>query len=499
MKTISQHLGQIILAVAAVALIIGVVLTFGTPVHNFMDGVMDKLYDVGNGPIWNVGGTATNPDEGGSGAGGTGDEDSVLGLRRFNDSVTNYIEAPADETSGAYENFYNNNFIAIETITLGSEELYGFTPTFEVEGVAWVVVYFNNNTSIEGGDITYLPMPLNDLKYVVTEFTVTSTANSTVDEWLLANTEPVENSDDGTTEEETYVIEAGTYRFNDVLNCDGLSVTDGALLDSEPVYYDFAANFFLGEYSAECTQIVIYTFTNYDEPTLLQFGYVGTVYNGSDIMASDIEAPVYNLLNDNEGYTDPPYDTKWLVQNYEQYGATVTDLQTCVVLNDIEVDSSIGTWFTANTKRVIEVDELPTEDIDTGAIYKVNELVEDTDTSTIAGTWVINETTSYTGEFEYNVDFYVVNGTTIKNYIGLFTEDNSGTPRLSYRSSSTTTNMVHYFNSGNWAASYYKTITITGGDDIANEDFATWLQSNATKYKMVDKYYQYVDGAWVEQ
>ena len=191
MKTISQHLGQIILAVAAVALIIGVVLTFGSPVHNFMDGVMDKLYEVGNGPIWNVGGTTTNPDEGGSGAGGTGDEDSVLGLRKLKADYTPFTEYTPnsnEELFNSYgftftEQYGNNGATVIFEADDGSRALVGKT----TEDICYL---YSSGESYFTTIVEY---------WINTGLEILSTTNSTVDEWLLANTEPVE-------EEETYVI-----------------------------------------------------------------------------------------------------------------------------------------------------------------------------------------------------------------------------------------------------------------------------------------------------
>ena len=381
---------------------------------------------------------------------GATDEESVLGMRRFKETI---MSIPLSEEFSSAEECYNANFIEIESVFAGGNTLYGFTPYFSVDGDSICVFKLTLGEEIQDSGFMYIRGSGN-LGGV--EVAVIATANATVDEWLLANTEPVEAS-----EEETYVIEAGTYRFNDVL--------------------DFS----------NVPQNIIHLGYSYND-------YYYAILNANNF---ETDAGTYNGVFFGVGDTtvlEPLWGSGTVdALNYDGWIFDEQIIQT--IPEDTEVSAEFYEWFTANTKRVIEVDELPTEDIDTGAIYKVNELVEDTDTNTIAGTWVINETTSYTGEFEYNVDFYVVNGTTTKNYIGLFAEDNSGTPRLSYRSSSTTTNMVHYFNSGNWAANYYKTITITGGDDIANEDFATWLQSNTTKYKMVDKYYQYVDDAWVER
>lgn len=117
--------------------------------------------------------------------------ESVLGLRRFKETMSN-IEPPTDFTEEGFTNFYNNNSISIETLVLSEkEELYGFTPPFEAEGAIYSIIYYNNDTTIEGGDILILPYDFETLKSWFTEFTVTATNNSTVEQWLLANTEGV--------------------------------------------------------------------------------------------------------------------------------------------------------------------------------------------------------------------------------------------------------------------------------------------------------------------
>jgi hypothetical protein len=102
--------------------------------------------------------------------------ESGLGLRRFKDTMSN-IEPPTDFTEEGFTNFYNNNSISIETLVLSEkEELYGFTPPFEAEGDIYTIMYYNDDTTIEGGDIRILPYPFETLKSWFTEFTVTATA-----------------------------------------------------------------------------------------------------------------------------------------------------------------------------------------------------------------------------------------------------------------------------------------------------------------------------------
>ena len=43
MKTIMNHLAEIILAIAGVTLLVGVILCFATPIGNFFETTIDKL------------------------------------------------------------------------------------------------------------------------------------------------------------------------------------------------------------------------------------------------------------------------------------------------------------------------------------------------------------------------------------------------------------------------------------------------------------------------
>ena len=55
MKLVAEHLGEIILAVAGVALVVGVILTFGDEVTQFFTDIIGKLTQVGTGDIWTPG------------------------------------------------------------------------------------------------------------------------------------------------------------------------------------------------------------------------------------------------------------------------------------------------------------------------------------------------------------------------------------------------------------------------------------------------------------
>ena len=57
MKLVAEHLGEIILAVAGVALVVGVVLTFGDTINDFFADIIAKYSELATGdtsPLWNT-------------------------------------------------------------------------------------------------------------------------------------------------------------------------------------------------------------------------------------------------------------------------------------------------------------------------------------------------------------------------------------------------------------------------------------------------------------
>lgn len=125
---------------------------------------------------------------------------SVLGLRRLKDSwFTNYIAnvGEFDKSSQTeMQNVYNQYGIEIEPteLTLNgiTATLLGLTATFAyVESdvlpntITWV-----GKINLNGAEM-YTTTDNSTFTDILTQFTVTSTSNSTVDEWLLANTEGV--------------------------------------------------------------------------------------------------------------------------------------------------------------------------------------------------------------------------------------------------------------------------------------------------------------------
>ena len=105
---------------------------------------------------------------------------SVLGLRRFN---TNTPSVFTSITEGELFEFYSNNIIKMNDFTDGGVTINEFTPLFDLEGEE--IIAFGYDGEIVDG------LPFSDFAALIGTFNVLSTSNSTVDEWLLANTEGV--------------------------------------------------------------------------------------------------------------------------------------------------------------------------------------------------------------------------------------------------------------------------------------------------------------------
>ena len=362
MKTIKDHLGHIILSVAAVALIVGVVLAFAAPVGNFFDSIIEKTNEQAQGNIWDLG---EYGGAGGSGSGGAGNVDE---------------------------------------------------------------------------------------------------------------------------QEEPGVIKAGTYRFNDEL-----TIPDEAV--SEEVW--FTAN--IGADSsilAECLNI-----------------NVATIYGETGVKLAYY---VYNL-DPNPGFEVPNlYDVHTTTHGWytDSYGEGI---QTITVPYDQDVSDEFDVWFKANTKRVIEVDEIPTQNINTNAIYKTYEYlnIDNADPATIkAGTYRFNDVltvsnsnitqaVNFTTSPAYDENFTPTEGTMVWTSI---TVEGTYTPQVSYTGNAggvpvyngTNDYCWNYFNLVLGASvldERIQTITVTEDADVSDE-FGTWFAANAKQ--RVEKYYQYVNGTWVE-
>lgn len=103
--------------------------------------------------------------------------------------------------------------------------------------------------------------------------------------------------------------------------------------------------------------------------------------------------------------------------------------------------------------------------------------------------WIINETPSYspfTGiETLLGITFTSNNQTF--TYIDFVDYHFSGVLQLSYES--TGVYSINEFDG--WANTAYRTITITGGNDVTNATLIAWLQANAVQQELYSKEYKY--------
>ena len=117
--------------------------------------------------------------------------ESVLGLRRFKDTYTPF----ADVEDGTDEAFYNENHFDITPIE-NSDIVYGMSPIVnlisEEYGPIPAIILDYYNSSSDTRSITGLPLLAigGDLTFFG-DVNVLSTSNTSVYEWLLANTEGV--------------------------------------------------------------------------------------------------------------------------------------------------------------------------------------------------------------------------------------------------------------------------------------------------------------------
>ncbi len=113
--------------------------------------------------------------------------ESVLGFRRFKEGLvtpTVFDTISADNVS----DFYTNNLIKISEISVNDITFNEFTPLVNFDGTELIIVGYNGEV-VEGTPFSNF----NAILILNNEgvFNVISTTNSTVDEWLLANTEGV--------------------------------------------------------------------------------------------------------------------------------------------------------------------------------------------------------------------------------------------------------------------------------------------------------------------
>lgn len=96
----------------------------------------------------------------------------------------------------------------------------------------------------------------------------------------------------------------------------------------------------------------------------------------------------------------------------------------------------------------------------------------------------------------YYLDFYyTLNGTNkVCNKILVNSQSNSTNRLLNYFYVDGTDYVVYQDKTYYWGLDAYKTITITGGEDIQNETFITWLKANATKQESIVGTWVFNDG-----
>lgn len=171
---------------------------------------------------------------------------------------------------------------------------------------------------------------------------------------------------------------------------------------------------------------------------------------------------------------------------------------------------------TVDIHDIIDVDELPTSDIDTSKYYRMGDALYKVK-NTAVGTWLLNESLNSDSGIYAEVDISVT-FSSLSFVVFAFSTTGAGARSLSIGANDSTlypTRLVYYgtgtgyhdvslsgryvqIRSGSSSTvdySYdktveYRTITITGGTDAENPDLISWLNSNATRQgDLWDKYY----------
>ena len=343
-------------------------------------------------------------------------------------------------------------------------------------------------------------------------FNITKCDNETTKAWLLANTEPVDREDDDETVSESVV---GTWILNETLTT---TLTE-AVYYNVTGYYDFA-NANLEEnvhldfnYLSPSYSMSGFNFRcNLTADTNVDDNYVGFFAN--DGMANTVEYTSTSSIYAKIGGIYYGQDTEWY-----KSALSVEDrikLRTFTITGGADTNKkTLVTWLKANAKRVIEADELPTEDVDTDAIYKICEYVDiDSSDPTIlkAGTYRFIKTPDLSVElsqvFNFTV-FYktVLAGDTVVDSLakellvesdGLTfkadEEDGSGEYSYGLYLNPIPEGYEQYYEDG-WGLGYVAEIELN--DTEVDETFGIWFVENAKVLE--EKYYKYVDGSWIEQ
>lgn len=108
-------------------------------------------------------------------------QEGVLGLRRFKESVNSITAVETIDNTSLTLNYG----IAIEPIYIEDDDLtiQGFTCVYDYNSTQYTTIILAEGSFFE--------IPFENLTFYVSEFTVIESSNTTVDEWLLANTEGV--------------------------------------------------------------------------------------------------------------------------------------------------------------------------------------------------------------------------------------------------------------------------------------------------------------------
>lgn len=124
--------------------------------------------------------------------------DSVLGLRKWKSEVNSITSFHGSTSSDEIEEWSENNHYSITPTTIDMEgtsfTVSAFTPLFDYVNNGGEVIGNGFNCYIGNDTNGYMWIGLGTIEQVaeiIPSFNVISTTNTTVDEWLLANTEGV--------------------------------------------------------------------------------------------------------------------------------------------------------------------------------------------------------------------------------------------------------------------------------------------------------------------
>lgn len=186
----------------------------------------------------------------------------------------------------------------------------------------------------------------------------------------------------------------------------------------------------------------------------------------------------------------------------DKYYALITTWQTYDMTQNALKITARGTYDITNYKKVLidNVDIIDTKELlinpnnildkfyrKDGELYKWNSEKVVADTDSILGTWYLNEAPELiTGE--YNINFYSGIYTYYDSPFDKYTKIQIGSEYINYYQPNMAMYAPNLYSLENsWSKEEYRTITIYGGNDIANETFITWLKANAVR-----------KGAWVK-